>query len=137
MRNFTPDEATEFARRLRQEPSRAEHLLWQSLRGGRLDGVKFKQQVPIGAYVEDFSCASARLIVEVDGPAHAKKASRDTERDRWFDERGYEVLRFSDEEVLMSTHRVVKRIGDSVRARRAPSPGLLRRPPSPSWGEGS
>jgi very-short-patch-repair endonuclease len=112
VRNFMPDEATEFARAQRQAPSRAEHLLWQQLRDGRLGGVKFKRQVPFGAYTADFSCASARLIVEID------------------------VLRFTDEEVLMDTDRVVRRIADAARTRRAPSPGLLRRPPSPSRGEG-
>jgi very-short-patch-repair endonuclease len=70
VRNYTPEEATEFARRQRQEPSRAELLLWQALRGGRVLGVKFKRQVPFGVYTADFSCAAARIIVEIDGPSH-------------------------------------------------------------------
>jgi very-short-patch-repair endonuclease len=136
VQHYTPDEATEFARRQRQEPSRAEHLLWQSLRGGRLLGVKFKRQVPFGVYTADFSCASSRLIVEIDGPSHTDTKAHDAERDRWFKQQGYQVLRFSDGDVLMATERVVSAIRDSVRTRITPSPDLLRRPPSPCSGEG-
>ncbi len=44
--------------------TRAEAMLWQVLRAGRLDGHKFKRQVPFGPYVADFSFARAPLIVE-------------------------------------------------------------------------
>jgi very-short-patch-repair endonuclease len=113
-------------------------MLWQQLRGGRLLGVKFKRQVPFAGYVADFSCAAARLIVEIDGPAHDDAAARrkDAARNAWFQNAEIDVLRFKDEEVLMGTDRVVKRIEAAVRTRRAPSPGMLRTPPSPCSGEG-
>jgi very-short-patch-repair endonuclease len=133
MQNYTPDEATEFARSLRQSASRAERRLWSCLRAGRMSGVKFKRQVPYGAFVADFSCSAARLIIEVDGPAHRTSTSeeKDRARDVWFSKAGFMFLRFTDEEVTMATDGVVRTIENAVRGRIAPSPDLLRRPPSP------
>jgi len=51
---------TAFARKLRREMTRAEAMLWRSLRGGALDGLKFHRQVPIGRYVVDFLCVKHR-----------------------------------------------------------------------------
>ena len=61
---------TAFARKLRREMTQAEAMLWRSLRGGGLDGLKFRGQVPIGCYVVDFLCIRHRLVVELDGAPH-------------------------------------------------------------------
>ena len=42
----------------------AEKRLWTELRRRRLLGCKFRRQQPLGAYIVDFVCLSARLIVE-------------------------------------------------------------------------
>ena len=52
---------------MRREPTEAEDRLWGALRGRRLDRIKFKRQAPAGAYIADFLCAEAMLIVEIDG----------------------------------------------------------------------
>lgn len=36
----------ETARQFRKEPTRSEHILWQALRGKKLDGIKFRRQQP-------------------------------------------------------------------------------------------
>src|SRR5438034_2400561 len=59
------------ARRLRKNQTDAERILWLRLRDRRLNGLKFRRQVPIGRYVVDFFCADAHLVVEVDGGQHA------------------------------------------------------------------
>ena len=61
---------TAFARKLRREMTQAEAMLWRSLRGVALDGLKFRRQVPIGRYVVDFLCVKHRLAVELDGAPH-------------------------------------------------------------------
>ncbi len=43
-----------------------EVLLWQVLRT-RPSDLKFRRQHPSGAYVADFYCHEARLVIEVDG----------------------------------------------------------------------
>ena len=80
------------ARRMRREPTSAERLLWGLLRGHKLEGMKFRRQVPMGRYVADFVCEAHRLIVEADGPFHDEAA--DAIRDGWFAAKGYKVLHF-------------------------------------------
>lgn len=94
-----------FARNLRREMTDAEVRLWQELRDRRLDGLKFRRQVPVGVYVADFLCAEAGLIVELDGSQHADCA-RDKVRDAELARRGFRVLRFWNDDVLRSMDSV-------------------------------
>jgi very-short-patch-repair endonuclease len=72
-----------------------EVLLWNGLRGRRLGGLLFRRQHPVGPYVLDFYCPSARLAVEVDGGAHdhPDQVRRDAARDEFLVARGIRVLR--------------------------------------------
>jgi hypothetical protein len=55
MRRYLDRQLT-FAKRLRRKMTGAEDILWRSLRGSALAGVKFRRPVPIGTYVVDFLC---------------------------------------------------------------------------------
>ncbi|MCE9605203.1 MAG: DUF559 domain-containing protein [Planctomycetia bacterium] len=44
-----PDEQIAQARDLRQDATFPERLLWGKLRNGRLAGIKFRRQFPLGA----------------------------------------------------------------------------------------
>lgn len=110
----------------------AEQKLWRALRS-RGAGSKFRRQVPLGPYIVDFVCFDAKLIVEVDGGQHSENP-RDAERDRYFVNQGYRVLRFWNNDVLKNLEGVLIRITEFASA--DPSPGALRAPPSPSRGEG-
>ena len=91
----------EYARRHRREPTLTESMIWSDLRNRQL-GYKFRRQHPIGPYIVDFVCLSAKLIVELDGWTHDLKQYQlgDTIRQLWLESEGYRVLRFNDEEVL-------------------------------------
>jgi very-short-patch-repair endonuclease len=54
----------------------------------------FRRQHPIGPYVVDFYCATARLAIEIDGISHdmGTRPARDTDRDAWLAARGVTVL---------------------------------------------
>ena len=67
-------------------------MLWHALSGSKLEGLKYKRQVPLDGYILDFVCFSARLIVEVDGGQHSESTS-DAERDRYFVSQGFRTLR--------------------------------------------
>lgn len=88
-----------FARTMRREPTEAEERLWRALRDRRLDGAKFRRQVPLPPYVADFLCAEAMLIVEVDGSQHGDSVA-DEARTRFLHGKGFRVLRFWNDEVL-------------------------------------
>jgi very-short-patch-repair endonuclease len=84
---------------MRCEPTEAEDRLWGALRGRRLDRIKFKRQAPVGAFIADFLCADAMLIVEIDGSQHAD-SDYDRERAAALQAHGFRVLRFWNDEVM-------------------------------------
>ncbi len=108
--------SVERARRLRKDQTEAEARLWSRLRAGRLDGWKFKRQVPKGAYIVDFCCADARLIIELDGGQHTEEesAAHDAARTRFLQESGYRVVRFWNNEVFENLDGVMQTIWAKV-----------------------
>ena len=98
-----------FARSMRADATKAESVLWQALRNRQLEGLKFKRQVPLDGCILDFVCFEARLIIEVDGSQHVD-SQRDVSRDRHFEEQGFRVLRFWNDEVEKSTDAVCSAI---------------------------
>ncbi|HEY9013124.1 MAG TPA: DUF559 domain-containing protein [Devosia sp.] len=88
-----------FARSMRTNATDAERRLWSMLRGGRLEGLKFKRQVPLDGYVLDFVCFEKRLIVEADGGQHSESV-HDAQRDRHFATQGFTTLRFWNTDIL-------------------------------------
>ena len=93
------DKAYKKARQLRRELSLPEQLLWVRLRGA---DVRFRRQHPVGPYVLDFYCPSAKLAIEVDGFAHdtGDRPRRDDVRTGRLNEKGIEVLRIAAKDVL-------------------------------------
>ena len=96
---------TPIARKLRASPTDAEQRLWAHLRSKQL-GVKFTRQFPIGNYVVDFACRSARLVIELDGGQHGDNAA-DLVRTRAIEGFGYRVIRFWNNDVLENTDGVL------------------------------
>ncbi|MFT3897115.1 MAG: endonuclease domain-containing protein [Thermomonas sp.] len=88
----------------------AERELWRCLRGGQLDGLKFRRQHPIPPYIADFYCESLGLVIELDGSQHNEE--QDAIRTRFLEARGLSVLRFWDNEALTQTEAVVQAIFD-------------------------
>ena len=86
--------------------------LWACLKGRQIDGWKFRRQHPIGPYFIDFCCPAARLIVEVDGPAHYddNQGDRDRLRDRCLEQMGYRVVRVSVQDIDREMTEVLNRI---------------------------
>ena len=109
------------ARKLRQQSTDAERMLWKHLRAHRMAGYKFRRQVVIEPYIVDFICLDARLIVEADGGQHLEQAEDDLKRSAFLQSRGYKVIRFWNDEILTDTHIVLERIYNNLIA--VPSPG--------------
>jgi very-short-patch-repair endonuclease len=105
------------ARRLRRGQTLAEDKLWAIVRGRRLDGLKFRRQVPIDRYFVDFACWDAKLVVELDGPSHEGRELHDQARTEVLERCGYRVLRFDNEVVLADPGGVAEAIGAALRLR--------------------
>jgi very-short-patch-repair endonuclease len=98
------------ARALRRTSTEAEKLMWSRLRGRRLQGIKFKRQVPIANYIVDFVALDLKFIVEVDGGQHQTQAAADAERTRVVEEWGYHVVRVWNNDVLGNIDGVLEAI---------------------------
>jgi len=98
--------ATTRARALRTQMTDAERKLWFALRDRRFANFKFRRQVPLGPFIGDFVCFSARLVVEVDGGQHAD-SPRDEKRDRWLAANDFLVKRFWNNDVLTNIEGVL------------------------------
>lgn len=107
-----------------------ERKLWQALRGKQLDGQRFRRQVVIAPYIADFLCLEKRLIVAVDGGQHQEAGEYDAQRDEYLRVRGYQVLRFWNNEVNENLVGVLETI---LAALTAPHPN----PPPPHAEEGT
>ncbi len=94
---------------MRADATKAENMLWQALRGGKLEGMKFRRQVPLDGYILDFVCFETKLIVEIDGGQHSE-STRDSVRDRHFEAQGFRTLRFWNDEVERDCDAVCRHI---------------------------
>ncbi|MBQ7742377.1 MAG: endonuclease domain-containing protein [Bacteroidaceae bacterium] len=104
-----------YARENRRNATLAEMVLWEQLRGNAL-GVKFLRQHVIGDYIVDFVSKQDGLIVEVDGGYHAelKQQEADVMREEKLERMGFQILRFTNEEVLFDTEHVLEQIEESL-----------------------
>jgi very-short-patch-repair endonuclease len=89
------------ARELRRSMTPPERRLWAVLRT-RPGDLKFRKQHPLGPFIADFYCASARLVIEVDGDGHdmGTRPALDARRDELLRARGFSVIRFLAVDVM-------------------------------------
>ena len=99
------------ARRLRRTMSLPEILLWQILRA-RPSGLKFRRQHPRDHFPLDFYCASAKLVIEIDGISHdmGDRPARDAARDAWMCRQGMKTFRIAARDVLADPEAVASSI---------------------------
>ncbi|HEX7775759.1 MAG TPA: DUF559 domain-containing protein [Parvibaculum sp.] len=109
--------ANERARHLRRNLTDAERKLWLYLREKIADGFHFRRQCPIGPYIADFLCYSARLVIEVDGGQHGMDEGLEFDRRRteWFEANGYRLMRFWNNDVLGNIEGVAEMIETALR----------------------
>ena len=99
---------TQFARGLRQNQTKAESMLWKQVSNRRLQGLKFKRQVPMGGFIVDFVCHDMKIIVELDGGQHAKQELYDQDRTDELQKLGYQVIRYWNNDVLSNIEGVMQ-----------------------------
>ena len=95
----------------------AERRLWSHLRASQLGGIKFTRQMPIGDFVVDFACRSARIAIELDGGQHSDSAT-DAARTAIIEAHGYRVIRFWNNDVLQNTEGVLTAILEELKLAR-------------------
>lgn len=102
----------EFVNENRNNPTDAEIALWEHLKTKQLGNYKFRRQHIIGGFIADFVCLSKKLVIEVDGLIHQLPENKinDAERTLALNEFGFEVIRFTNDEVLHQIETVTTKI---------------------------
>jgi crossover junction endodeoxyribonuclease RuvC len=106
---------TEIARRLRQDATDVEKILWRALRE-RIGIWKFRRQPPIGGRIADFACPSRKLVIELDGGLHAERTAADAQRAAEIARHGYRIIRFWNSAVLENLDGVLETIRHALEA---------------------
>ena len=100
----------QLARQLRNNSTLAEVLLWNELKGKKLNGYDFDRQKPLDAYIVDFYCKELGLVIEIDGDSHDYTYTEDIVRQKRLESFGVCFLRFTDMEVKKNMGNVLRTI---------------------------
>lgn len=97
------------AAQLRKKMTAAENVLWLHLREG-VCGCKFRRQHPMGIYIADFYCHKGKLIVEIDGSIHHQPEIKENDeiREKALIAMGYQVIRFTNKQVMHEIEMVIE-----------------------------
>ena len=98
------------ARDLRKKMTDSEKLLWNQLRGKKINGMHFRRQHPYGFYILDFFCNKANLAIEIDGEIHKFKEEYDRERTNYLEDTGLKIIRFTNSDIEKNMEEVLIRI---------------------------
>lgn len=100
------------ARKLRNNSTYAEVLLWNQLKNKKLKGYDFHRQKPILNYILDFFCHELFLAIEVDGITHDSEIqqAKDKTRQSEIEALGIKFLRFDDANIKTQMQGVLSEI---------------------------
>ena len=101
------------ARKLRNNMSPPEIILWNQLKGKKLV-YDFHRQKPIDNYIVDFFCSKLKLIIEVDGKVHKDKGEDDIVRQSRLESLGLKVLRFKASDIMNNLNEVIEAIKNYI-----------------------
>ena len=98
----------EKARKLRNNATFTERMLWKYLKRKQMRGYDFDRQKPIENYIVDFFCSELLLAIEVDCESHNEKEKYDKHRQKCLENLGITVLRFDGYTVLNNSYGVLQ-----------------------------
>ena len=103
------------ARSLRKDMTKEERHLWYDFL--RAYPVRFLRQKVIDDYIVDFYCASANLVIELDGSQHYEDQDRayDERRTAALQARGLTVIRIPNNELMKNFRGACEYIDMTVR----------------------
>ena len=105
------------ARALRKNMTPQERHLWYDFL--RYYPIKIYKQRIIGTYIVDFYCASAKLVIEVDGSQHYDEQGQryDAARTDFLESLGLSVVRYSNADIRFRFREVCESIDLLIKSR--------------------
>lgn len=111
----------EIVRKLRKNQTKSENILWQAIRGRKLNNLKFIRQYPITfsyenrerLFILDFYCSELKLGIEVDGSIHENQKDYDNLRENIINTLGIKIIRFSNQDIENNLASVLEKIAQA------------------------
>ena len=97
----------EALKELRQNLSKAETTLWNEIKNKK-GASKFRKKYTVGTFLVDYVCLAKNLIVEFSGKED------EAVRTAFFNNEGFNVIRFTNEEVIQNVVKVVSEINFAI-----------------------
>jgi very-short-patch-repair endonuclease len=112
-------ELTHLRKKLRNNGTCAEAVMWNILKNSQIGGLKFRRQHSIGPYITDFYCPELKLALELDGYYHQTPEGKehDLRRDQYFYNLGIATLRFENKWVFERARDIADAILDLKKER--------------------
>jgi very-short-patch-repair endonuclease len=100
------------ARKLRNDSTLGEVLLWNELKSKQFYGYDFHRQKPLLNYIVDLYCYELELVIEIDGLYHSweEQSDKDILREKELENYGLTILRFTEHEVRKDMPNVFRTI---------------------------
>lgn len=100
----------ELARKLRNDSTLGEVLLWNELKNKQMYGYDFHRQKPLLNFIVDLYCYELNLVIEIDGQYHndEEKYKSDMFRDKELENHQLTILRFTEQEVRKDMINVLR-----------------------------
>ena len=116
MKIYYNHELKPLSRKLRNQSTLSEILLWKKLRARQILGYQFARQKPIKNYIVDFYCSKLQLVIEVDGSSHDSEGAyrKDLQRQKELESMGLKCLRFDDLQIKRNLDNVIFIIEDWI-----------------------
>ena len=127
----------EFSLKHRSNPTQAEDVLWNLLKSKKLEDYKFRRQHIIDRFIADFVCLKEKLIIEIDGLIHQLPENQisDQQRTKVLNRLGFEVIRFTNDQVVHETNDTLSNILSALRKQKEKE--SLLNISSPTGGQGA
>ena len=110
MNNTNNSKLTRFSQHLRKDMTKEESHLWYDFLKDL--PITVNRQKVIGNYIVDFYCATAKVVIEIDGYQHYldEGEQKDKERDAFLKNLGLTVLRYSNRDIHRNFRGVCEEI---------------------------
>jgi len=103
-------ELRELAKKNRNNPTKAESILWHQVLKKKQTGYKFLRQKPINQFILDFYSSKLLLDIEVDGDIHNKQQNRDIGRNQILNNIGIKTIRYNNDEIIKKLDKVKENV---------------------------
>ena len=117
-------------KRLRNNSTEAEIILWNYIKDKKLLGYKFRRQYGVDQFILDFYCTELKFAIELDGKVHLDKAAiqHDENRDAYLKSFGITIFRIRNNEVYTDINLVLNKI--IIKIKEATTPPRISGHPS-------